>query len=287
MSVNIVSSDSEADVAAAIAHKPGSVDKAPKVTLQGESASTEVVEKVESEPTKEAKSEEPPKKDKVQKRIDTLTKRNAEAERRAAYWEQEAKRKQAEVPVQPKVEAADKSKEPSPDDFDKHSDYVKALVRFEADQRDQVTAQKTKEKEFVSQVENERKSFSEKEKEFQKSTPDYKERLEAVNDVEMSFAVRDRILKGGPELAYAMTEDPEEFKRICALSPSDAIEEIGEIKARVKAAAKMKIEEKSENKPKPKPITPVGSKVSPDANWEKMSTREYDAWRRAGNSPKA
>lgn len=301
MSIQITSTDTETEVQAALGGKlqdkvgknsaSEAVVEKPEVTDKKEAASETAKE--ESEEVKASDDvEAKPKKSGVQKRIDKLSKRAAEAERKAAYWEQEAKRKQESDPkVQTKtVESPkDASKEPNPDEFERHSDYVKALVKWETAQREVELEKKAREKEVKQSFDSEVKSYGEREKDFKKSHPDFADRLESVDDVEMSITVRDRILKGGPELAYQLTEDPEEFKRICKMAPTDALEAIGEIKAKHKlAASKLKIEdEKPEVKTKPKPVSPVGSKASTQKNWESMSIKEYDAWRRAGNSPQS
>lgn len=229
-----------------------------------------------------------PKKSNIERRFAKITKQKADLARELETLRAENAALRVSKPAaeaKPNPKPADSSAEPSPDDFEKHSDYVKALVKFEANQRDEVKAQEAKVDEVKSDVEKLKKSYRDREKEFKKATPDFKDRLDSVNDVQMSVTVRDELLNGGPELTYALSEDPEEFERLCALPPAAALKEIGRVEAKIEAAKKLKISNEEPKEPKPKPPAHVGSKVAVDKDWTKMTTREYDTWRRAGHSP--
>lgn len=285
MPIQITSSDSEADVKAALGGQK--LENKPEVkaseTVTEEKAPVE--SKAESETAEEVEAEKP-KKTNVQKRIDKLSKRAAEAERKAEYWELEAKRKASEPLPEKKVEAKVVG-EPNADDFERHEDYVKALVKYEAKNMTQEQLKKAQEDALRAGMEAQRKEYAAKEKDFKEKNPDFQDRVDAVEDVEMSAIVRDEILEGGPELAYALSEDPKEFKRICSLSDRQALKEIGRLQAKTsfQSAEKLKIDESKEVKTKPKPVSPVGSKVTEMKDPNKMSIKEYDAWRRSGNSP--
>lgn len=232
---------------------------------------------------------------KLTKRAKTAEARAEDSDRRAAYWEQEAKRQRdnpAPKPEEKKVEAQPNSKnEPKEEDFEKHTDYLKAWSKWDRESSEETRKVETAKAETKAAMDNAWKSYSEKEAAFRKEKPDFMERLDAIKEagIKMSPIVEDRIIRvGGPELAYELMKDPDEFRALCQMSPEEALEHIGVVRAQMKAAVSAKpTEEKkvTELKPQPKPISPVGSKVTVIKDPEKMSVREYDQWRRDGNSP--
>ncbi len=308
MSIKIDSTtDSDTDVKSALGNQTRLEGKAPTETkvTEGEPAAVEKpAEQAAASGTAEGEGEKSPEPGKVEgkepgknldKRFAKLTRQRKEAEAKAEYWETEAKRVRDSMPKpEPKVEPevnAKPSGEPKADDFDTYQEYVDAKVDWKFKQADVERERKASEQSAKSYADNLWKQYAEKEKAFMKEKPDLQERVDAIKDmgIKMSPIVEDRIIRTGPDLAYELMKDPEEFKALCAMDANDALEHIGVVKAQMKASgttAKPKDEKIVEIK-QPKPVQPVGSRATVIKDPEKMSLKEYDAWRRAGNSPSA
>lgn len=240
---------------------------------EGETAPTDGEGQAESEEKAEQKPKGVGKK--IGKLTRKLTEKNREIEYLRAQLEKSLSSKQAE-PSEQKPKAP--TGKPNPNDFETHEDYLDARDEW----RDQQREARSREQALKSEVESKVQSFKEKAQAFAKEHPDYDELLEGVNDIRLSYAVNEAVLKHGPELAYELAKDPEELERICAMTPFDAAEAIGEIRARMKAS-------KSEPKPEtkttkaPKPPTPIASKSAPvrkSISDENLSFQEYVRLRR-------
>lgn len=298
------STDSEADVKIALGNplridaKSGAEAPAKEETTAADDDSSKTPA-VESAPAEgEGKAPEPlasdkPKKSNLDKRFAKMTKEKNEAARRAEYWEGEAKRIQSatQPPKDPKAPAEkDPNVEPSQDDFTHHTDYIKAWTKWSTGQAMQEASKKNRETEVQNQAQNAVKEYQTKAQEFAKSKADYNDRLDKAEAVAKAApAVFDRMLRGGPELTYALTEDIDFWQELNSLPADEQLERIGEVKARLRGAAPKAGKEADkkvvEEKPQPKPVSPVGSKVTVIKDPEKMSMREYDANRRQGWAP--
>lgn len=304
MAITITSStDSETDVQSALGDKHRIEDKPapPEVTLQETKPDALVSE------TKEVKADEKPVETKVvedkpgnlDKRFAKLTRQREEAKaeaakaaQMAAYWENEAK-KPRDQKVETKVEEPAKVEakptgEPKQDAFDTYQEYVEAKMDWKFQQAEEARERKAAEASTKAAIQNTWTAYAEKERAFIKDTPDYQAKVDAIKEAGIKFSpiVESRIIESGnPELAYELMKDVDEFKALNAMPANDALEHIGIVKAQLRAKSSTVKTEKVVELKQPKPVSTVGSKVAVIKDPEKMSVKEYDAWRRAGNSP--
>lgn len=242
----------------------------------------------ESKDDSQESDEKPKRKPGFKRRIDKLNKRLSDKEREAEYWREQAlksakPRDQETKPVTQSQASGDK--EPVPDDFETHQEYVRALVKFE---RDQLKAQDERE----SREKSARDSFNQRlaatrnrVQEFSKTVDDFDEVIAEVDGIDMSVAVQEILMdsENGPQLMYELAKTPKEYRRICQLSPLAAARELGKIEARiVKDQAEPKEEQKTTKAPKP--IATVGAKggsgVKKSIFDKNLTQAEYERIRR-------
>lgn len=255
-------------------------------TSEDDSTEPEAKKDAEGEEDESAKDGKPKKKGGFQRRIDKLNARVASKDQEIEYWRQQALKTASDPKPDPKVEKAAASPtegKPKVEDFETHSEFVEALTDWKVDQKEKAREAKTQQKQFQTEQQKLEQSYSEKVKAFASTTEDFHEVLSEVDNIPLSPIVRQLILKSGPELAYALCQDPAEYARINRLPAIDAAEAVGIIKASL-------VKKPSETKPEtkkltqaPKPIAPVGggkgstSKSIYDAG--NMSQSEYEALR--------
>jgi hypothetical protein len=250
---------------------------------EGELQAKDSEEGQAEEPEKEESEPKPKKKSGVEKRIDKLTKQRETERLEKEYWKAQALKGQNPESNQsqskPEVKATAK---PKADDFDSHEAYVEALVDWKAEEKIKAERQQAKDSELKSQHQKQVEAYSERARAFAEANPDFDDVIAEADDVRLSITVQDAILRHGPELAYEMAKDIETLERICKMSPLEAAEEIGEIRARMKSA---KAEPKPEQKltKAPKPLTPIASKSAPVRKSifdEDLPFSEYERMRR-------
>lgn len=265
--------------------------EAPEV--ESEEESEEEVEEEKPEGEEEVSEEEPKPKKKggFQKRIDRLNKQKADessartaAEKERDYWREQALRGQ-KPPEEKIVELAkDLSKRPVADNFETNDQYLEALVDWKADQK--VAAQKEAEqkKRFQTEAQTRLNTYKARAIAFAKTQDDFDEALNSV-PTPMSVAVNEAILDSeyGPQMAYALANDLEEYERICNLPYSAGLRAMGKLEAKF-ATGKTETKISSDTKiPKaPKPVTPVrnrGTSATKDINNPAIEQREYEKLR--------
>jgi uncharacterized phage infection (PIP) family protein YhgE len=198
----------------------------------------------------------------VQKKINKLTKRAADAKRETEYWKAEAlklSQKPGEQKPDLKTESASaKDGRPKSDDFETHEEYLEAVADWKYDQREKAREIKAKETEAKTSFQKSVESFQAKVKDFQKVQKDFEEVLENVDDIPMSMGVQEALLASdlGPQVMYELSKDREEYERINALNPIKAAYELGRIEARI--AKSSNNEEPKKQTKAPAPIKPVG-----------------------------
>lgn len=241
---------------------------APDKTEQKQAADSEPVETEEEkdeleDKTDESEIEKPKKKGGFQKRIDKLNAQKAEALREAEYWKSLASKKDAGETKQDKAESVKASGEPSPEDFETHSEYVKALTKWEIKQEKLVSDEEAKKSNLAKEFEEKRKSHFEREKSFSEKTDDYKkvitELMEAEPDVSATFENLLIESEHGPEILYTLAKDQDEFERINSLSPLALAREFGKLEAKLSTKPSSEKQEIKKITKAPKPIEPVGS----------------------------
>jgi hypothetical protein len=226
-------------------------------------------EELEAKPDEDTKP--PKKKGGFQKKIVKL-------EQEKEYWRQEALRSQSNTP-QAKIETPkDLSLRPKATDFANHDDYVEALVDWKAEQKITAIQTKSRQDDAKAQIQTRFNTHSERVESFKETHEDFDEALENVSTVPMSIAVQESIIDSdhGPEMMYALANDPKEFKRICSLPPLQAAREMGRLESKFVKTATPSSDNKTTRAPKP--VTPVrtrGASATKDLNDPNLSYEDF------------
>lgn len=237
-----------------------------------------------------------PKKKTVQERINELTAKAKEAERREA----DAQRRIAElealaVPKEVKKEEAPAVTvlgEPSPDDLREDGEpryplgeydprFIKDLIKFENDQRDkaretqaeidrQAQLREAQEAEFNAQRDALKQDWSNRVVETVKAVPDFVEKVQALEstftDLDQGYgeylATTIMEMDNGTDVLYYLSTNLDEAQRIAALGPVKATIALGRIDAKFEKPAESPQPKVSEA-PEPAPVN-KGHKVSKD-----------------------
>lgn len=248
-------------------------------------------------PEDSSASDEPKKAKGVQKRIDELTSNWREAERREEAARQENLRLLALVEKGGKVEEKPAAKEdqepqkPTRESFGTTDEYVAALADY-ADAKASwssekavkevlaAEARKTEQRQIEAGQKAAQEAYAKRVEAATKEYPDYKEVAESP-DVVVSIPMAHAILQSehGPKIAYHLGKNPEEAKRISALSPPVQLIEMGLIVARLTAPAALSpAPQKPAISAAPKPLKPLESKSDSVAkDPQDMNMEEYAA----------
>jgi hypothetical protein len=225
--------------------------------VEDEAALEAAESKVEEDP------EKPRKKGGFQRRIDKLNARYSEKEREVDYWKRQAMQVASESkkePVAPASKPVSAEGKPNADNFDTHSAYVEALTDWKTEQKLNERDQKAAQASFKTEQAKVFEKYQERKLAFAEKNPDFDEVIDDVSDIQVSAAISDILLtsENGPEIAYNMAQNREEFARICKLRPLDAARAIGKIEATLSS----KPSETKETKKitgAPEPLKPVGT----------------------------
>ena len=227
-----------------------------------------------------------------ERRIDKLTRENAELQRRLLALE-EAGKQPPESSA--KTEAAgvptSTGAKPKPDlaDYKTLEEYTEALTDWKLDQREA----KRKEAEVKAEAEKaaaaEQSTWSKREAAAAKAHPDYRELVESTKVPQGPgvMAARQALLEdeNGAEILYHLAKNPAELERIAALSPVRAVVEIGRLSASITAAsagAPENSKPKVSGAPKPpSPITHGTVKTADDVLDEDLARRDFRRWNKA------
>lgn len=241
--------------------------------------------------SKDAEKDKPKKQGGFQRRIKKLVaERDAERERTRLLEERLARLERGAG--DPKSEPAQKKSEPegkpNPEHFETHAEYVEALTDWKLEQREKAKEAEVQNSKLLSEQERLEKAYAEKAQSFAKKTKDFQEVLEEVEDIPLSPALRKEILESenGPELAYELAKNREEFERLNKLPPTALARAIGKVEARLEASRASSEEKKPEPKKitqAPKPIEPIGSGkavVAKSITDPDISYAEYEKLRR-------
>ncbi len=295
MTISIKStSDNEATVNAALGDlatpKPAD-DKKPEVPAETPveppaEEPAEPKEEVLEEPSEpeektdeelEAKTDEEPK---PPKKKGGFQKKIVKLEQEKEYWRQEALRAQSTAkPAEPAGPVKDISTRPKASDFATHDEYIESLVEWKADQKIAAINTKRQQDEARSQVQTKFQTHNARVEAFKESHEDFDETMENVSTIPMSLAVQESILDSdnGPEMMYALANDPKEFKRICSLPPFQAAREMGKLETKF-IISKTSTPSETKASSKPKPITPVrtrGASSARDLNDPNLSYEDF------------
>jgi hypothetical protein len=216
--------------------------------------------------------------EKVRSRIDELTRYRREAERERDYFRSEVERLRTQPPPKP-AEPAAQAKTLADFNYDE-ADY-QAYLREEVAK----TTRETLAKELQTQREQEdtarrRRTFKQREAEFAKETPDYREiAYHAPITDEVAQLVTE--LESGPHLAYFLGKNPEVAAAISELPLRIAAVELGRIDARLTAEREKAKATPPVSKAPPPPAKLEGSgdpKVEKDPS--EMTDVEFAKWRK-------
>ena len=240
-------------------------------------------ETVEAQETPE--QQEAKKASKFQRRLDRQKSARVAAETEAKLLRERVQ--QLESQSKPQQQGDD---EPKREAFADYEAYLRALAKYDAtkatDQRLKARdeAQQGREQKQQDTVGQEKiaKAWAEREKSFQAATKDYETVVEPFVDEELkrlSQQARMAIVESevGPGLLFQLAKladaDSDEFERICDLSPTRQIAELGKLEGKVSMPAK-----KTTSAPAPASTTSGNRTASKDPS--KMDQTEYEAWRK-------
>ncbi len=180
----------------------------------------------------------------VQKRIDRLTWERHEAERRAQRAEELLQQSLTKrEPEQPQA-----LKPPTLAQFEyDEAKYLEAVERYTDAKLDEKLSSRQKQQEQQSSQESTAKRFREKEAEFEKSNPQYRQKVYGDDFMRVPLSGETALLIAesdlAPEIALHLAENIPLAQQIARLSPVQAAREIGRIEAKLA------------NKPAPAPVT--------------------------------
>lgn len=227
---------------------------------------------------------------KADKRFNKITKEKSDAERERDYWKQVAleggKKPTTEKVTETKAEPA---KEPNEDDYDKPSEYYRAIAKFEAEKmRATITADLIAEQKKTESAKVQETVLTKWESAMAEARTRYKDYDDVTSKevpLDKEGIVQETFLTSeiGADLAYWWGANEEEAKELLKLAPVARARELGKIEARLQAeleTGKNKDNKSSSNtqiKPKPKPVDPLSGQgrgnVEPDED-----TVPYREW---------
>lgn len=243
-------------------------------------AEPEVEEEVEEEedPLKDAHdgdglASEPPAKPNnlpkgVQKKIDKLTARNKAKDDQIAQLTAALGRNTPAGEVARAPAAVAENGKPNPDDYETVGEYVEALTDFKAEQAIAKVAKRDEGKKVAdawnAQLEAGRKEFE-----------DFDEAIDS--DLPLTPAMQEAIIQSnvGYKVAYHLANNPDETKRIAALSPARQAAEIGKIEASLDVRGKPATVVRRVSTA-PEPISPLGSVAGRATNARKFEDLSLD-----------
>lgn len=156
---------------------------------------------------------------------------------------------------------------PNPDDFKTVGEYVEALTDYKAEQAIAKVAKRDEGKKAAdawnAQLDAGRKEFA-----------DFDEAIDS--DLPLTPAMQEAIIQSnvGYKVAYHLANNPDETKRIAALSPARQAAEIGKIEASLDVQPKPR--EVRRTSTAPEPISPIGSVAGRATNARKFEDLSLD-----------
>lgn len=273
----------------------GEIENTPSHDANAESSTApeaEVKPQAETEAGATETPEEPKKVNKVQERINQLTREKYEGRQANEKHEKEKQELRAELAaikstisnhVDPDTIVA-----PNEDDFDTHAEYHTANAKYYADvsanaANERITASNASNAEVVKQDQRQ-KELEAKKTVFEKKLESIRGNFEDFEDVAygntqfMDLDLAEQIfdLDKGPEVAYHLGSHLDEAARIFALTPVQRARELTKLEFQVEALAPKKVSDA------PDPLNPLGNNEKVDVNGkdgENLSTDEWQAWR--------
>jgi len=219
----------------------------------------------------------PEEKQLAQKRIDKITARYKEQERRAEQLEAELNQYRQQKP---------KNDEPKESDFETIEDYFVAKGKHEAKEEYAKIANQQKQEQLnkiqAEALNKKRAAFEESEAELRKTTPDYDDKVKVLNQFidiapkqSAEFQVFRDVLMNAPnmpELVYHLGSNPEIVEKMMEMSPVDVAWTL------IREAVKLESAPKRKQTPiMATPPSPVSGSKSGDKSLENLSYKELQA----------
>ncbi len=239
-------------------------------------------------------------KDKVQERIDELTKKRRTAEREKEFIAKKLAAAEEElVKLKTKIPSKDK---PKRSDFEDDDLYLEALTDWKVEEKlkvqQEASTKTNKEKEDKAAVDE---TFEVLDTVMEKGRAKYNDynKLVLTDDLALTEVMTEAVLESesediAAEIFYYLGQNPDEAADIAKMSPLKAAREIERIAAKVLSKVEEKEEDKAaEKEPAEKvdkkkkltqadePIKPVKTSGGIDKDPNQMNPREYRAWRTA------
>jgi hypothetical protein len=224
--------------------------------------------------------EEPKPVNKVQQRINQLTREkyeqrqeNADLKARLDKLEQV----KPEVPTEARVA-------PNEDDFDSLTEYHQANAKYYADvsgdaAQAKVTAADSANKETAAQdarqeaVKTKKTAFEANLDGKRGNFEDFEDVAYGHNFMDLDLAEQIFEMEKGPEVAYHLGSHLDEAERIFALSPVQRARELTKLEFQVEALKPKKVSDA------PDPINPLGNSETVQTDPDKMTADEWRVWR--------
>lgn len=241
-----------------------------------------------ADPDAQPQEDKPKFKGGFQKRIDELTRRSYDAERRAQQLEQQLRQVQTSPPPQAQDKPA-----PKITDFQDIDSYNLAVatwakdqaieaLRAESRQASQRTAQEQSQRQQQIAVQTAVETFNAREIDTAAKHADYYEVANSplmvqIRDARPDIASAVIDSEHGPEMVYFLGKNPQAAQALARMHPIAAAREIGRIE-------QMFMQPKAQATNAPPPPRQVGGNASAERRPEDMSNEEYRKWRRSGNN---
>jgi DNA repair exonuclease SbcCD ATPase subunit len=250
---------------------------AEDVTPESTGITEEAEENAESSTATPAEdSSAAPKKNRVQERIDELTRQKKEMEREAAYWRQQVEAKeQAQAPIKEPVKPTLESV-----GYDE-ARFEAAIEQYAAEKAAYQSHQQTiesKQREQQLLQHRAEQDFQARSAQFAAQNPDYFMTIQNPDlriTGEMAEAIK--AVDNGPELAYYLGKNPDLAAKIASLDERRQFLEIGRLQAEISARKPLSAEPSKA----PPPIKPVGTKATVQKDPSRMTDKEFAEWRKA------
>ena len=269
--------------------KMDQVDPKDDTEIQGEVKEASITadaeeEKIEAkaEPvkeTEEARQSKTP--EAVQKRIDEITRKRREAERERDS--EREKRLELEKKVQELEKQAPATDRPLSENYETEQEYLEALTDWKIEQKltkkQEVETKESREQAELARAREIYVEVDKKSAEGRKKYTDYDELV--LNDkLKITDAMLETVLElGAPsEVLYYLGKHPDESAEIAGMSLIKATVALSKIDHKLTTPTPRRTSST------PEPISPVRSTGAVEVNPEKMSMKEFRAWRAQGNT---
>ena len=234
----------------------------------------------ESEPDDSQETEESPpqRPSSRQRRIDRLTRENAELQKRLEALEQ-----RAAPPASPSVETPAVPGRPDLKDFKTLEEYTEALTDWKLNQREAQKRADDEKRAVQTAAQALQDSWAAKDQAAAQAHPDYRELMDST-EIPVGpgvLAARQALLEeeNGAEILYHLASHPAELKRIAALSPAKAILEIGKLAVSLAPSSSPENPQpKVSSAPKPPPPLPRGTTRTADNVYDDDTARDWKRW---------